>query len=144
MRQNIKQLLAAILPSAKDWKTNLLHNWRSIIGPLHKKMTIEKIGDDIIVFGVHDSCWMQELYLLSPLLLQTVNKSLDRPYIKQVRFKRAKKRKTHSKRPQPEQKKSPPPPRPATKQETLALTAVKNGELRSALEAFRARCSQER
>ena len=144
MQPNIKQLLATILPAAKDWKGYLLRNWRNLVGPLHKKMTIEKIGDGVVVFGVHDSCWMQELYLLSPLLLKAVNKNLDQPYVKQVRFKRAKRRATRSEQPVYEKPKSASPVRPPTKQECTALEAVKDKELRSALEAFRARCHREK
>jgi len=143
MQSNIKQLLATILPAAKDWKGYLLRNWRNLVGPLHKKMTIEKIGDGVVVFGVHDSCWMQELYLLSPLLLKAVNKNLDHPYVKQVRFKRAKRKATRSERPTYAAPKKVAPLRPPTKQEQDALKAVKDEELRIALDAFRARCHRE-
>jgi len=145
MQKNIKQLLAAILPAAKDWKLYLLRNWREIIGPLHTKMTIEKVLDDVIVFGVYDSCWMQELYLLSPLLLQTINKSLDHPHIKQVRFKRAKRRVSRNPRPTPSGER--PPEKRAqlpTPHEAQALEGVQDEELRDVLEAFRTRCYGEK
>ncbi len=43
--------------------------------------------DDTLIIGVLDSCWLQELYLLSPLLIQTINEKLDRPRIKKLRLK---------------------------------------------------------
>src|SRR5439155_41226 len=70
MALNLKELLQAIIRPEKNWKTDLLYRWRDIIGSLHSKVRIEKIHDDTLILGVFNSCWMQELYLLSPLLIK--------------------------------------------------------------------------
>src|SRR6266404_8990222 len=95
----LKEILQSIINPEKNWKTDLLYRWNEIVGPLHNKVRIEKIYDDTLILGVFHSCWMQELYLLSPLLIKTINKKLDQPYIKEIRFKHigVKKTKQHQK-----------------------------------------------
>jgi hypothetical protein len=83
----LKDVLYTFINPEKSWKTDLLYKWNDIIGPLHSKVRIEKIYDNTLILGVFHSCWMQELYLLSPLLIKTINEKLDQPYIKEIRFK---------------------------------------------------------
>lgn len=90
MAYPLKELLHTLLQtSTNDWKISLLMHWSDIVGALNNRMTLEKIEDTQIIIGVYDSCWMQELYLLSPMLLATINEKLDYPRIKQLRFKKA-------------------------------------------------------
>ena len=142
MSQHIKKFLDTIVSPDDNWKLNLLCNWRQIIGKLYEKVTIEKIHDKTIVLGVHDSCWMQELYMLSPLLIKTINERLDQPRIKQVRFKQ-----TGKKKPKPKKQTQ----RRQQKRTNVCLTAteqkildrINDPTLRHALKAFRIRCYQE-
>jgi len=87
MAHHIKQLLSSILPKTTDWKRLLLESWPTIIGKLHSRVTIEQIHDDALVLGVQDSCWLQELYMLSPMLIKQINEKLDFSHIKKIRFK---------------------------------------------------------
>ena len=87
MAYHISQLLNSILPEQSRWKRHLLEQWPLIIGKLHAHVTIENIQDDALTLGVYDSCWLQELHMLSPLLIKQINETLDQPRIKQVRFK---------------------------------------------------------
>ncbi len=88
MTSHIKTLLQPFFQSNNQpWKLNLLKKWPEIVGQLASKVTIEKIYAESVTLGVYDSCWMQELYLLSPTLVETINRNLDQPRIKQVRFK---------------------------------------------------------
>src|SRR5438105_15060368 len=87
MAANLKELLQTLINPHKNWKTDLLYRWKDITGSLYSKVRIERIHDDTLILGVFHSCWMQELYLLSPLLLKTINEKLDQPHIKQIRFK---------------------------------------------------------
>jgi hypothetical protein len=89
MASHLKHFLQQVLAPRDDWKVSLLINWPNIVGTLHERMTLEKIEEDILIIGVYDSCWMQELYLLSSMLLATINQKLDQPRIKQLRFKKA-------------------------------------------------------
>ncbi|MGB8467495.1 MAG: DciA family protein [Candidatus Babeliales bacterium] len=81
----VAQLLSTYQNS--DWKIAIIKQWPDIIGDLAAHVVIEKIDDTVITLGVFDSCWLQELHLLSPLLLQKINRTLDDKKIKQVRLK---------------------------------------------------------
>ena len=87
MAFHIKQLLQCLLPKQSDWKQVLLEHWPAIIGPLYVRVSIETIHEDQLVLGVQDSCWLQELYVLSPIIIKHVNQKLDSPRIKKIRFK---------------------------------------------------------
>src|SRR5579863_4846613 len=87
MSFSLKSVIDKIINPEKNWKTVLLYQWRDIIGNLHNKVHIEKIYDDTLVLGVLHSSWMQELHLLSPLIIKKINEKLEHPHIKQIRFK---------------------------------------------------------
>jgi len=142
MSTHIKQLLTSCFPSS-NWRIQLLKNWPDIVGALQSKICIEKIEGSILTVGVNDSCWLHELYMMSPLLLTTINQTLDQPYIKQLRFKTAG---THPNT----RKKKGEGASCIIKQvrlnaaEHYALEQINNIELRQALEAFCIRCHRER
>lgn len=139
MAKSIKELLPTFLHD-ESWQRSLLRNWPTIIGEVHTKVRLEKIEGDTLVLGVYDACWLQELYLLTPLLLTTINQNLDQPRIKHLRFKRSVAKKNSS-APQPV-------PKPTTtyqltdrQQQTLAT--IKDEQLRNALRNFLIRCNKE-
>lgn len=142
MSHHITHFLQGIMKTDESWKRHLITHWPEIIGPLSERVTLEKIDNDTIILGVYDSCWMQELYMLSSVLIATINKKLDHPYIRQVRFKKAGKKKEIK---TPLQKKISPTQRsvPLGIKERKALTQIKDPELQSALTAFFVRCHQE-
>lgn len=143
MLYTIKGLVDTLLEPKVHWKASLLRNWDTIIGQLHTKVRLLKIEQETVTLGVYDSCWLQELSLLSPLLLRTINEKLDHPHIKQLRFKLTVQKKDL----RPEKPKAPTavlkvdPPSPL---EQRALEGVQDVALREALQRFRARCCQER
>lgn len=87
MAKEIKNVISSILSNQNDWKIKLLQSWPEIIGQLKSKVVLEKINSDSLVIGVYDSCWLQELYLLSPILLKKINKKLETQCFKRLRFK---------------------------------------------------------
>jgi len=138
----LKEILQSIINPHKNWKTDLLYRWHEIVGPLHNKVRIEKIYEDTLILGVFHSCWMQELYLLSPLLIKTINEKLDQPYVKQLRFKHIgikynKQKKTQSTAIKKKKEIV------LTKQDECTLAKISDPVLRDALKAFRIRCYQE-
>lgn len=144
MTNHIKTLLHPFLQSKKsNWKIRLLKEWTTIMGSLAQNVIITKIYNDTIILGVYDSCWLQELYLLSPTLLATINQSLDQPRIKQIRFKQVGRtdKKNH-----PAEKKIEEniPSRALTHTEQVALNRIKNESLRTALQSFLMRCYREK
>lgn len=87
MTKEIKNIISTILSGQDDWKIKLIQNWPEIIGQLNSKVILEKINHDSLVIGVYDSCWLQELYLLSPILLKKINIKLETQCFKRLRFK---------------------------------------------------------
>jgi len=143
MAKSLKQLLPTILKCNESWKLELLTNWPNIIGSLKTKVFIEKIQDSCLVLSVSDSCWLQELYLLSPLLLKTINQKLDRPRIKRLRFKQAgikKRKKTLS----IQKKRKLNKVVTLSAQEEKALEKIEDLELSKQLKKFLIRCYQEK
>ena len=138
----LKDILQTLINPEKNWKTDLLYRWNDIIGSLHSKVRIEKIYDDTLILGVFHSCWMQELYLLSPLLIKTINEKLDQPYIKEIRFKHVglKNLKKNNFNPTTIKKKK---EIILTKEDERTLAKIADPALRDALKAFRIRCYQE-
>lgn len=141
MAIHLKEFLQALINPEKSWKTDLLYKWNEIIGPLHSKVRIEKVYDDTLVLGVFHSCWMQELYLLSPLLIKTINEKLDQPYIKQIHFKHVglKNLKKNIKPTMAKKKKE----IVLTQEDERTLAKIADPALRDVLKAFRIRCYQE-
>lgn len=143
MAHKIEELIDKILAHDQSWHRDLIRNWNTIIGPLHSKVQLEKIEDSLLILGVYDSCWMQELYLLTPLLLRTINQKLDQPRIKQLRFKTVGRR----------HKKTEAQSRQIVKKHTVvvlnkheqeALNNIKDPQLQEALKQFLMRCYQEK
>lgn len=97
MSQPIKTIIDAYFSNQENWKISLLKNWETIIGNLKSRVRLEKVYDDTVILGVYDGHWMQELYLLSNVLLKTINQSLDQPRIKKIRFKLVDTKKTQIK-----------------------------------------------
>lgn len=143
MAKSIKDMIDALVPNTTRWHTYLLENWASIMGPLHDKVRLEKVQDDTLVLGVFDACWMQELYLLTPMLLKTINDRLDKPYVKALRF-RAAAQEHRVKKEQPLRRKLVIKSRTLTVKEQKALAKIDDEQLRSALQQFLFHCSTER
>lgn len=143
MTREVKDILKSLMSDHQNnWHIDLLSRWDTIIGPLNTKVFIEKIQDDTLILGVTNSCWMQELYMLSSLLITTINKNLDQPRIKHLRFKGSVMKKNGiSVRKAPIRKTK--PPRALTPFEQAALESIQDAELRAALTAFLMRCHQE-
>ncbi|MDZ4123742.1 MAG: hypothetical protein U1E02_06145, partial [Hydrogenophaga sp.] len=100
--------------------------------------------EDTILLVVQDSCWLQELYLLSPVLLKTINKTLDAPRIKNLRFRVASSAVKKEKKRNLEIKKQPLKKVCLNPTEEAALKKIGDQELTHALRQFLVRCYQER
>lgn len=87
MNKPLKNLLESIISPESDWKISLLSRWQEVVGGLKTKVRLEKISDDTLVIGVYDSAWMQEIFMLSNVILQKVQKVVGKDKIKKIRFK---------------------------------------------------------
>lgn len=139
MAQDIKNVIHVIFHKQDNWKIQLLQNWPSIIGKLHSKVRLEKINKDSLVLGVYDSCWLQELYLLSPILLRKINqklenKSFKRLSFRQVYIKKSKTKEAFKKQETTSEKTT------LTRKEQKTLEKIKDPDLKDSLKSFLLRC----
>lgn len=146
MARHISDLLSSISSqNTALWQYRLLDQWPTIIGDLGKNIVLQKINKDSIVLGVNDSCWLQELYLLSPLILDLVNKTLDQPYIKRIHFRLITRKKVVQKSniTTVSQKDSSDFVRRLSSQESTAIKKIDDSSLRSLLLHYRTRCQKQ-
>lgn len=142
MAKALHDLIALCLPQ-DSWRITLMREWPTLLGPLSNRVSIEAITDATLVLGVSDACLMQELYLLSPLIVTTVQKSIGNSYIKQVRLKRTEivtHQKLYTTSPRSSVKKAV----SLTRSEAHALESINDTELKEALRMYCIRCHQER
>lgn len=147
MSKSIKDILPLIIGSQDNWKIKLLNNWNVIWGNLSSKVHLERIDKQQLIIGVHDSCWMQELHMLSHLLLHTINKTIGSEHIKQLRFKKVeKKQKNQSINTKTLVNKETiiQSSRNLNTKEQSALNRIKDPQLSTALKQFLIRCYQEK
>jgi hypothetical protein len=83
----IKDIIPQLVSYNADWRIALLAQWQAIVGKLKTRIRLEKVYEDTLVIGVYESHWMQELYLLSSVLIDSINTFLGEPRIKHLRFK---------------------------------------------------------
>ena len=110
------------------------------MGPLHDQVRLEKIEEHTLVLGVYQSSWLQELYLLTPMLIKTINEHLKSEQIRHIRFRAAVKRAPSTKKHTSYAQEQKTPARPLTNKEQTALANIEDPQLRSALEGFLWRC----
>lgn len=145
MTTHIKALLSPLLQKKEQsWKISLLNKWPEIMGTLSNHVSIEKIQDDTIILGVQNSSWLQELYLMGPTILETINKSLDQPRFKTIRFKQ---RGTKIPRKKEHTRSAPSfwsAPVTISDSEQRALNRIEDSSLKEVLHAFLVRCHREK
>ncbi len=85
---NLTELLKTSWTRKTDaWRIRIITDWPQIAGNLQERARVEKVYDDTLILGVYDSCWMQELYLLSNMIMHKVNQYLGGKYILKIRLK---------------------------------------------------------
>ncbi|HLE76327.1 MAG TPA: DUF721 domain-containing protein [Candidatus Babeliales bacterium] len=145
MTSHIKTFLSPLLQKKEqNWKISILAKWPEIMGNLANHVSIEKIQDDSIILGVQNSSWLQELYLMGPTILETINKNLDQPRFKTIRFKQrgsTKHQKKEGERTAPTFWQA---PVTITDAEQRALDRITDSALKDSLHAFLVRCHREK
>lgn len=125
------------------FKRKLLTNWPEISGKLSTRMCIERVQHQMIVLGVYDTIWIQELYCMSDILLAQINKFIGENYFTELRFRYVNKPKIKNNK-FINNSKSPTIIKPAiiklTTQEQVTLKNITDPELRLALKNFLLRC----
>jgi hypothetical protein len=138
----IQNVLDSLLMRYEErWHVYLKQNWRTIIGDLHTRVCLENIQGSTLLLGVYDVHWMHELYLLSSVLIDTVNAQLEKPYVKQVRFSLAVPRSETKKPKQVVVRPARRPQRRAlTAQHEQALAQIKDTELQRVMQQLLQLC----
>lgn len=98
MAFSLQMLVANILEVDTDWRKQLVKEWRTIVGSLHARMRLERIVKDTVIIGVYEVHWMQELYMISGMILDAINQKLGGQYVAKVRFVVADKARDHQKK----------------------------------------------
>ena len=142
--KNIGEFVNKFVSSPNNWKVTLLKDWPIIIGNLKSKVRIEKINKNLLVLGVTDSAWIQELYLLSAPLIKAINNHLKHPHIQKLRFKNVAPTKRQTKKTNCHRRKTINYEIHLTYSQKLVLQNIKDIQLRSALKDYLRRCYEER
>lgn len=123
-----------------DWQLKIISDWPLIVGNICQQARVERVYGDTILLGVYETCWMQQLHLLSHMIIKKINKHLQGDYIKQIRLKYVQKQQFRPlKYPETVQFKA----YPLSQIETRALKKIKDPELRTAMQNFLTRCHRE-
>jgi hypothetical protein len=141
MTKEIKTLVSNFLNINSNWQIHLISNWDIIIGKLKDNATLEKIDRDTLIISVTNSSWLQELYLLSNILIKKINNKLPYPYVKRLRFKLCEK-KTFKTRKKIENKIITLKNTKLTKREEIALEKITDQELSLELKKFLIKCKE--
>ena len=142
--KSIGEFVNKFVSTPSNWRTTLLKDWPLIIGNLKHKVRIEKITKNLLILGVTDSAWLQELYLLSAPLIKTINDHLKHPYIKRLRFKNVAPTKKQIKKTKQFHGKTISSHIHLTYSHKLALKNIKDIQLRNALKDYLRRCYEEK
>ena len=140
MAKKLTHLLASVIPNGQEWQVYLISQWPTIMGTLHNQVRLEKLNHDTLIMGVYDTHWMQELYMLAPMLIDRINNSLEKPYIKHIRLKKVERPKAKSASPRSQPKDAIRKKRELTERELTCLTNIDDTELSHALRGFLERC----
>lgn len=143
MATSIKTVLDSLLKNQNNWQLQLLEYWPSIMGSMKAHVQLLKIYNDTLVIGVMDSCWLQELYLLTPLLLRQINEKLDKPRITHLRFKALGLKEKNNYRKSTARTCNIKPVH-LSLQEKERLASIKDEQLRDALKQYLYRCQREK
>lgn len=144
MVKPLQQLLQNVFKN-EHWKIRLLSEWHVIAGNLASKMRVEKVDGSTLIIGVYQASWLQELYLLSSVLKQSINRHLGAVYVEQLRFKHATIQKKKETDKAPVSKINiPVKPIVLSSKEQQALAIIKDEELKQALHGFLNRCHHQK
>ncbi len=139
--KSLKSLLDVTFTNSSSWQFKLASQWTDLVGNLSNIMSLEKIYGATIIVGVYEQSWMHELYMLSSMIIKTINENLEGAKIEKIQFKLAtRKNNIHSKKVDVFHE-----DRMIVvlnKREELALSHIKDVELRQSLESFLISCKK--
>lgn len=139
--KSLKSFLDASFINSNSWQFKLASQWSCLVGNLANIMSLEKIYGTTIIVGVYEQSWMHELYMLSSMIIKTINENLEGSKIDKIQFKLATRKKNiESKKMNISQINT--MVVSLNKQEELALSCIKDVELRQSLQLFLMSCKK--
>lgn len=145
MSKPLKNFINLVMYNQKsDWKMRLIQDWPTIINDLATHISLEKIEQETLTLGVEDTSWLQELYLLAPVILEHINSKLDHKHIKQLRFKQVQKKRSRQLIKKSMNQQSKPYIIHLSSREQKVLSSIKDPELKEVLKNFLLRCQREK
>jgi hypothetical protein len=142
MACTLKSLLDAVLKSEEDWRLRLVRQWPAIVGDLHSKMRLERVANDTVIIGVYDSHWMQELFMLSRVIIRTINGKLGAEHVAKLRFILAPTKEAQKKKMPESEVKNTGLRASMNVHQRKALKTIKDDQLQDALQNFFYRCDK--
>lgn len=142
--KSIVHTLSLAKKEEQAWHITLIEQWPHIMGSLAPKISLQKISRSTLIVSVQNASWMQELYLMSKLLINKVNNFLGKTYITHISFtlqQKPKQRPTQRKK-QPKNNNTQEKIYHLSKHEEQALQKIDDQELQQALQKFLQRCHQ--
>jgi len=143
MAQHILSHLHKVLPQDQAWKMKVLQEWTTILGPLARKVILQRIDDSAVVLTVSHPSLAHELLMLTDLIKSKINQAIGTERITSIHFK------THAPRAPIATTITTPPKTipqttraPLTTGEQKQLATITNKELRNALAEFYATCKE--
>lgn len=139
--QSFKTLVDTLLThNTHTWQIRLARDWGTIVGDLHIRICLKKIQDTTVIIGVYDSHWMQELFMLSRVIMRRINEKLGNAYVTQLRFQLIE---PHiSQPPKKSAVTAAPIKRSITPAHAQAIQQIKDDQLQEVLKSFYMRCAQ--
>jgi hypothetical protein len=143
MAHHILSHLHKVLPQDQAWKMKVLQEWHTILGPLARKVVLQRIDDTAVILTVSHPSLAQELLMLTDLIKNKINAAIGKETITTIHFKTLAPRKDHSAAtPAIKTAPEPKPRQPLTTLENKQLATISNKELRNALAEFYTTCKE--
>lgn len=138
MFKPLQNILDTCIIKTPTWQHYIMKEWNTIVGTLSERMVLEKVYEDTLIIGVYESQWLQELHLLSHVIIKEINQHLEQPYIKKLRFKHSVKKQIRSKK--QDKQNDTLTFIPLTIHEEKMLNTLNDPALRTAVHQFFSRC----
>jgi len=143
MAHHILSHLHKVLPQDQAWKMKVLQEWHTILGPLARKVVLQRIDDSAVILTVSHPSLAQELLMLTDLIKNKINAAIGKETITTIHFKTLAPRKEQiAATPVIKTTAEPKPRQPLTALENKQLATISNKELRNALAEFYTTCKE--
>jgi len=84
----LNSALGKFRPAQDTWMTRIWDVWDGAVGkPIAMNAKPDSFKDGILIVNVSSSTWIHQLTFLEREMILNINKHLDQPLVKKIRFK---------------------------------------------------------